>query len=108
MWKIFSYATNRGEKPVREFFEKQDMSTRSKIDRNLRLLAEYGVYLKMPHVKRLTNEIYELRIRGKQEIRILYCFISNKIYLLHAFKKQTQETPSREIRIANNRFELLT
>jgi len=62
----------------------------------------------MPHSKQLTKGLYELRIRGKEEIRILYCFKEKDVYLLHGFKKQTQKTPSKEIAIALKRIRLLT
>jgi len=62
----------------------------------------------MPHAKKLTGKIYELRIRGKEEVRIIYAFVKNRIYLLHAFKKKTQKTPIREIKIALRRLSYLT
>lgn len=62
----------------------------------------------MPHSKKLTTDLYELRIRGKQETRIIYGFIKNNIYLLHAFKKQKQQTPRKEIETALKRLCSLT
>ena len=58
--------------------------------------------------KKLTDKLYELRIRGKQEVRIIYVFRKQIIYLLHAFKKQTQKTPEKEIKIARSRLQILT
>ena len=62
----------------------------------------------MPHSKQLAKGLYELRVRGKEEVRILYCFKKKDIYLLHGFKKQTQKTPGKEIEIALKRIEMLT
>ncbi|MDP3941517.1 MAG: type II toxin-antitoxin system RelE/ParE family toxin, partial [bacterium] len=64
--------------------------------------------LGMPHAKRLSSVLFELRIRGRQEIRILYCLRKRSIYLLHGFKKQTQKTPQKEIETALKRFQTLT
>jgi len=46
----------------------------------------------------------ELRIRGKEELHIVYCFKNQAIYLLHAFKKQTQKTPQKELETAQKRM----
>ena len=56
----------------------------------------------------LGNGLYELRIRGKIEIRIFYSFRKNFIYLLHVFKKQAQKTPNKELDIAIQRLNSLT
>lgn len=58
----------------------------------------------MPHAKQLDSGLYELRVRGKEEIRVLYGFKQKTIYLLHAFKKQTQKTPRKEIETAVKRL----
>ena len=84
VWTILTYENNRGDKPVDDFIKKQQSQARSKIVHNIRLLRQYGNLLGMPHSKALDKDLYELRIRGKEEIRILYCFTKIKtIYLLH-------------------------
>ena len=108
MYEVFFFETERKIRPVEEFILKQNKETGSKIAKEVRLLKTYGHYLQMPHVRQLNREIFELRIRGKNEIRILYVFTRNAIYLLHAFKKQTQQTPNKEIEIALKRSKLLT
>lgn len=103
-WEIVVYETNRKEKPVEEFVKAQNFQTKSKIIHLIDLLQKHGPILGMPHSKKLISKLYELRIRGKQETRILYCFKKEKIYLLHAFKKQTQKTPRKEMEIALKRL----
>ena len=102
-WAIITYETIRGEKPVDEFIQKQQPQARAKIIHGVRLLKVYGNRLGMPHAKILDGKLYELRIRGKEELRIFYCFMKKKIYLLHGFKKQTIKTPSKELEIALQR-----
>lgn len=80
----------------------------AKVGNKIRLLEEYGPFLGMPHARKLEGQLYELRIRGKDEIRIFYAFVKNQICLLHAFKKKTQEIPKREIEIAQQRLNSLT
>ncbi len=104
-WTILTYEGTTREKPVDAFIKKQQPQARSKILHNVRLLRQYGNMLGMPHSKALGSGLYELRIRGKEEIRIFYCFTGQKtIYLLQAFKKQTQQTPQKELEIAISRM----
>ena len=73
----------------------------------IELLEEFGNRLGMPHSKHLDDSMFELRIRGKREIRIFYCFHKNKVIMLHAFIKKTKTTPSKELlkaKAAKKRF----
>ncbi len=106
-WNILLFESSRGEKPVDEFIKKQRPQAKAKIVHAIRLLREYGNELGMPHAKILGSGLYELRIRGKEELRIFYCFKQKTIYLLHGFKKQTQKTPRKELQIALQRMALV-
>ena len=105
-WNIKAFETKRGEKPVEEFTKSLDEPTIAKIIHTIDLLEKYGPFLGMPHAKKLTSELYELRIRGKQEVRIIYGFVGKNIFLLHGFKKQTQKTPRKEIEISLSRLKI--
>lgn len=107
-WDVLAFETNRGEKPIDEFIKKQNPSTRSKIIHKVRLLKQYGNMLGMPHSRMMGGGLHELRIRGKEELRIFYFFNEKTIYLLHIFKKQTQTTPQKEIDTALNRMKSLS
>lgn len=108
-WNIETYETNSGEKVVDEFIKKQQPQAKAKIAHTVKLLKLYGNKLGLPHSKALGSGLYELRIRGKEELRIIYCFTKQKtIYLLHGFKKQTQQTPLKELNIALKRKKSLT
>lgn len=102
-WNVLLFESSRGEKPVEDFIKKQRPQAKAKIVRKIRLLKQCGNLLGMPHAKTLDSGLYELRIRGKEEIRIFYCFLGSTTYILHAFKKQTQKTPQKELDIAFQR-----
>lgn len=106
-WKIELYENTRGEKPVEEFFESLDKKANLKIARAFELLETFGIEGGYPHVKKLTGtDLWEYRILGSDSIRILYVTISGKIFLiLHGFKKKKQKTPTKEIRIAQERLQ---
>lgn len=107
-WKVIEYESIRGERPVSDFVKKQQSQAIAKIAHLIDLLEIHGSLLNMPHAKKLETNIYELRIRGKEEIRIIYGFIGKTIYLLSGFKKQKQKTPRKEIKTAKQRFLSLT
>ena len=106
-WNVIVFESARGEKPVEEFIKSLEESAIAKVGQEIDLLGKHGPYLAMPHSKKLNNDLYELRIRGRQEIRILYAFAKKDIYLLHAFKKKTQKTPRKEIETARKRLDLI-
>lgn len=64
----------------------------------IELLGKLEYKLSMPYAKKITNNIYELRIRGKQDVRIFYTFKKNKAILFHAFIKKTNKIPKRELK----------
>lgn len=106
-WEVIFYEIVRGEKIVKEFIKSLDSKIISKIASEIDLLKIYGPFLGMPYSKKLTKDLYELRIRGKQEVRIIYGFISKTAILLHAFIKKTQKTPLKEIETSEKRFATL-
>ena len=75
-------------------------TTSSKVFRTIHLLEEFGAQLRMPHSKKITANLFELRTKGIEEVRILYTYKKNAAILLHVFTKKTQKTPQREINTA--------
>ncbi|MEK7186194.1 MAG: type II toxin-antitoxin system RelE/ParE family toxin [Patescibacteria group bacterium] len=107
-WNVIAFESSRRENPVEKFIGAQRSQVQAKIAHLLDLLEIHGNILGMPHAKMLSKGLYELRIRGKEELRIFYCFRGKNIYLLHAFKKQTRKTPPKEIKTAISRMQSLT
>ena len=106
-WIIKTFETTNGDNPIEGFIISQQPQTQSKITHLLDLLEKHGPLLGMPYTKKIAQNLYELRIRGREEVRILFTYKERNIYLLHGFKKKTQKTPAKEIEIALKRLELL-
>lgn len=70
------------------------------------LLIEHGPNLRMPHSRAMGDGLFELRPRGKSGIgRALYFFLVNqRVVVVHAFIKKTQQTPDKELRLARKRM----
>lgn len=104
-WAIKLFELGRGERPVEEFIKLLSEKSIAKVGHTINLLEKYGNTLRMPHSKKISKDLYELRVRGKEEIRIIYAFKKGGIYLLHGFKKKTQKAPVRELEIAKKRLD---
>lgn len=72
----------------------------AKVLRTIDLLETFGNRLGMPHSKPVGNRIFELRVRGAQEVRILYAFHGNRAVLLCGYVKKTRDLPARELETA--------
>ncbi len=92
---------------VEVFILSLEAGTRAKVARTLELLEEFGYRLRTPHSKKILDRLFELRISGRQEVRIFYCFYRNQIYLLSGFVKKSQQTPKREIEKAISKIKEL-
>lgn len=105
-WKVKTYESLSGNKPVGEFLNSLDEKARLKVSRTFELLEQFGLEGAYPHAKKLTGtQLWELRILGSDSIRMFYVTIPGKIFLLlHGFKKKTQRTPTKEITIAQKRL----
>ena len=70
------------------------------------LLENFGPqHVGMPHVRPLGEKLWEMRLRSSAGIgRVIYTAASRqRLVLLHAFVKKTQETPRRAIETARRR-----
>jgi phage-related protein len=72
----------------------------------IELLIECGPNLRLPHSRAFGDGLFELRPRGKSGIgRAFYCFfVGQRVVILHAFIKKTQETPASETKLARKRM----
>ncbi len=104
MWKVKFFQTERGDYPVKDFITEQDSETYARIILSIQLLRDNGPFLKPPHIKKLRPKLYELRIKSVNPIRIFYTIYENEYYLLHAFKKKSQKTPPRDLKLAIDRL----
>lgn len=93
---------------VEKFIYSLEKQTIAKTLRTIDLLERFGFNLSMPHSKKVTDNIFELRVRGQQEVRIFYCFYKDQIHLLSGFVKKSQKTPPKELLKAGNKYKALT
>jgi len=99
-WKVIQFESFRGERYVKEFIDQQNPTVKAKFIGMVDFLESYGPFLSGKYTKKIRKDLYELRITGKEQIRILYTIRQQEIILIHAFEKKTQKTPLKEIKTA--------
>lgn len=105
-WIINYYSSPSGGEPIQEFIDNLQEKTKTRIYNSFELLCEFGLILRMPHVKKLTGTpLWELRILGEASLRFFYIAKTGRSFLiLHGFTKRKQQTPKREIETAMGRL----
>lgn len=106
IWRIIYFTSVSGENPVSNFIDSCTKKQQIKILRVLKYIEEYGVKTAIPHLKKLSGTpFWEIRILGKDNIRIIYVVETEKmIILLHGFLKKTQKTAKKEINLCHQRY----
>ncbi len=101
MYNIEIYADKNGKSEVKEYIESLQMRKSkdnnikfNKIVAYVRMLKMKGLSLGEPHIKKIDEEIWELRPM-RDRILFAYCE-NNKFVLLSVFMKKTNKTPERE------------
>lgn len=77
---------------------------RARIDRIRELFEEKGFSLSELYLKKLSKNIWELRSRS---IRLLLGIVGNNAVIVHCFKKTTQKTPIKDLKLAERRYKEL-
>lgn len=94
-----------GRKYVADFIEKLDLEKINQTVHLIDLLSRYGHLIGNNYIKKIRGELYELRVPGKIQIRVLFTFDGQTVVLLHAFKKKSNRIPLKEIATAARRFD---
>lgn len=103
-WEVKFFQTARGGYPVKKFIEGLEKKTYARVLKSIAILCSFGPFIRMPYSKKIASNLYELRIKGLESIRILYVQTGGKYFLVHAFKKKGQKIPSKELKVALDRI----
>lgn len=106
--KVLFYKKNKA--PVLEFVRTLELEERAKILACLKSIEDLGLNSPRVEFRQLKGKLWEIKIRSfKNNYRIFYALMSkNTLILLHAYKKQSQKAPERELKVAEKRlFEVL-
>jgi len=103
---VYYYVSSERENPIKEFLDSLEGIQQAKILRLFQYIEEYGLQTISSHLKKVTNTpLWEIRILGKDNIRIFYVAPErNAVLILHGFMKKKQKTPRKEIKLALQRY----
>ena len=106
VWNVFLYQSPKGQTPLNDFILGLEIRAQAKVRNAINLLKLFGFSVGSLHTKKLTgSDLWELRILGSDNIRILYIAVDRKTFLLlHGFKKKSNHTPAKEITVAEKRL----
>jgi phage-related protein len=88
-----------GRTPAREFLDSLDDRAAARVDAFIDRLRVYGNRMQGKFVKKLTPDIFELRVKQFDRIfRILFFYRPGMLIVITSgFQKKTQQTPPGEI-----------
>src|SRR3989344_788427 len=104
---IYYYTFSGRENPIKEFLDSLEETQQVKVLRLFQSIEEYGLQAVAPHLKKVTGTpLWEMRILGKDNIRIFYVVPKkNAVLVLHGFIKKKQKPPRGEIDLALQRYD---
>lgn len=93
-----------GRVPAREFVDSLDDKAAARIDAFIDRLRIYGNRMQGKFVKKLTGDIFELRVKQFDRIfRVLFFFQPGMLIVIASgFQKKTEQTPPVEITRASS------
>jgi phage-related protein len=102
--KIVFYGKKK--KPVVDFIEQLTSKDQAKILACLKNIEELGFDCPRVEFRQISGKLWEIKIQtASAGYRIFYVTIQRKtLVLLHAYKKQSQKAPKKEIDIAEKRL----
>jgi phage-related protein len=98
-FKIEYVELPNGKVPARDFVDSLDDQAAARVDAFIERLGIYGNRLQGRFVKKLTNTIFELRVKQFDRIfRVLFFFQPGMLIVITSgFQKKTEQTPGNEI-----------
>ena len=98
----FAYSNKNS---VKEFIDSLERKQKNKIFRLFQLIEEYGISTIPQHTKKLHKTPFrEIRILGKDNIRLLFIIEKSSAIIFYGFFKKTQKTPVTELTIADRSY----
>ena len=104
--RLIYYTTRSGRSVVEDALLSFSSAQQDKIQRAIRPIVEFGIGVHLRNTRKLSGTpLWEIRILGKDNIRIIYAVvIKDSVMLLHIFSKKSQKTPTKDLDLALQRY----
>lgn len=94
------FLDKNAEKELRQLSEKVQLE----FEAFFKILELEGK-LDFPQAKKITKDLFEIRIKLKGEYRGFYAYVGKlDIIVLHFFRKKAQKTPIKDVELAQRRL----
>lgn len=104
-YKVLYYKSHNGKSEVVDFIFKANERCQSKIYNQIDHLKEYGLSCINPNIRKLSNTpFWEVRILGKDNIRLFCSTVESQVVIFHIFYKKQQKTSTSDIKTALKRY----
>lgn len=105
--QVLFYKSPNGADPINKFFRNLMPGDRAKVLKCLDEIKKMGFQAAFVEFRHIRKKLWEMKIQSfGVGIRIFYVTIEEDIIvLLHAYKKESQKAPLKEIEIAEQRME---
>jgi len=104
MWEVRYAKSVSGRVWVYEFILTLDMELQTRVIRLLTALERKGLAIDPKRIKKIHPKLYELRIVGHEQIRIIFTVHQNNFIMLHAIRKKSRKLPLHDIQTALQRL----
>lgn len=97
-WETIVYEAEDGKVPVQDFLDSLPLKKAQKVLRDIEVLETYGPQWGMPHVRSLSDGMYELRTEHGSDIFRTFFFHwhDTVLVLTSGYHKKSQKMDSRE------------
>jgi len=94
-----------GKEPVKEYIDKLSNILSAQVLTALKDIQENGIVKALVTCRQIEGKLWEIKLDAQ---RIFYVLIDGPtMVLLHAYKKQSQKAPKKEISVAKKRMKLV-
>jgi len=99
------FRESSGRSPIESFINHLTREEQIEVAVGMDMLRSHGISLGRPWIAPLGKGLWELRVRSRRQLRMIYFLSIQKTFVfLHAFVKKTREVPQSEIQIAGRRL----
>lgn len=92
---------------IKDFLDALDTTDLTRVRRIFGLFEAHGNKVGFPYSRALGNRLFEIRTRGKVDVRLLYTFYKGQVVVLHAFVKKSMQIRPSDLFLARTRLRQL-
>jgi phage-related protein len=105
--QVVFYRSENNIEPVRDWLKSLSQEEKKLIGTAIKKV-QFSYPIGMPLVRKISTNLWEVRISLSEKIaRVLFTIENKTMILLHGFIKKTQRTPAKELEIAQKRLNKL-